>query len=135
VISDANGVPLLVRTTPANVRDEKPCVTMVESMPAIKQPRGRPRKRPRELIGGRGYGFAWTVTAVALMGIVSLLCPRGSLHGSGLGKRRWVIERTMSWSGNFRRLKLCYERTARHFQAFHEVAASLVCAKKLALTG
>jgi transposase len=135
VISDADGVPLVVHTTPANVRDEKPCVQMVESMPAIKQPRGRPRKKPGALIGDRGYGFAWTIAATVLMRIASLLCPRGSPHGSGLGKRRWVIERTMSWLGNFRRLKLCYERTARHFQAFHELAACLVCAKKLALTG
>ena len=135
MISDAKGIPLLVHTTPANVRDDMPCVQMVESMPAIKQRRGRPRKKPRELIGDRGYGFAWIIAAIVLMRIVSLLCPRGSPHGSGLGKRRWVIERTMSWLGNFRRLKLCYERTAEHFQAFHELAACLVCAKKLALTG
>lgn len=135
MISDARGTPLLVHTTPANVRDEKPCVRMVKSMPAIKQPRGRPRKRPRALIGDRGYGFTWIIATIVLMGIASLLCRRGSPHGSGLGKRRWVIERTMSWLGNFRRLKLCYERTAAHFQAFHELAACLVCAKKLALTG
>ena len=108
---------------------------MVESMPAIKQPRGRPRKKPRALIGDRGYGFAHIIAAIVLMGIISLLCRRRSPHGSGLGKRRWVIERTMSWLGNFRRLKLCYERTARHFQAFHDLAACLVCAKKLALMG
>lgn len=138
MISDAGGIPLLVHTTAANVRDEVPCVQMVESMPAIKQPRGtrgRPRKKPKELIGDRGYGFTWIIAAIVLMRIVSLLCPRGSPHGSGLGTRRWVIERTMSWLSNFRRLKLCYERTAEHFQAFHELAASLVCAKKLALTG
>ena len=76
MISDAKGIPLLVHTTPANVRDEKPCVKMVESMPTIKQPRGRPRKRPRELIGDRGYGFAWIIAAIVLMRIVSLLCPR-----------------------------------------------------------
>jgi len=135
VIGDAKGVPLLMHTTPANVRDEMPCVQMVQSMPAIKQPRGRPRRKPRELIGDRGYGFPRIIAAIVLMRIVPLLCPRGSPHGSGLGTRRWVIERTMSWLGNFRRLKLCYERTAQHFQAFHELAASLVCAKKLALTG
>jgi transposase len=134
VISDAGGIPLLVHTTAANVRDDMPAVQMVESMPAIRQPRGRPRKKPKQLIGDRGYGFARIIAAIVLMRIASLLCPRGSPHGSGLGKRRWVIERTMSWLGNFRRLKLCYEKTARHFQAFHELAASLVCAKKLALT-
>jgi len=132
VIGDAQGTPLAVQTSPANVRDEVPAVAMVQSLPSIRQPRGRPRKKPKELIGDRGYGFPWIITAIVAMGIVSLLCPRGSEHGSGLGKRRYVIERTMSWLGNFRRLKLCYERTGEHFQAFHDLAASLVCANKLA---
>jgi len=135
VISDARGIPLLVHTTPANVRDDTPAVQMVKSMPAIKQPRGRPRKKPGALLGDRGYGFPWVIAAILLLRIVSLLAPRGSEHGSGLGKRRYVIERTMSWLGNFRRLKICYERTGKHFQAFNELAVCLVCAKKLALTG
>lgn len=112
-----------------------PTVEMVQSMPPVKQPRGRPRRRPGELIGDRGYGFPWIIKAIVALGIVSLLCPRGSPHGSGLGKRRYVIERTMSWFSNFRRLKLCYEKTAAHFQSFHELAACIVCAAKLVPTG
>lgn len=125
----------MIYTTPANVRDEVPTVQMVESMPTVKQPRGRPRSKPGELIGDRGYGFPWIIAAIVLMGIRSALCPRGSPHGSGLGKRRYVIERTLSWFSNFRRLKLCYEKTAAHFQAFHELAACIVCAGKLAPSG
>jgi hypothetical protein len=33
--------------------------------------------------------------------------------------------------GNFRRLKLCYERFGEHFQAFHELAACLICANRI----
>jgi len=135
VISDAQGIPLLVHTTPANIRDDIPAVEMVESMPPIKQPRGRPRRKPGELIGDRGYGFAWIIQAIVALGIVSLLCPRGSPHGSGLGKRRYVIERTLSWLGNFRRVKLCYEKTGVHFQAFHNLAAGIVCAGRLTPSG
>jgi transposase len=124
-----------VHTTPANIRDDIPAVEMVESMPPIKQPRGRPRRKPGELIGDRGYGFAWIIQAIVALGIVSLLCPRGSPHGSGLGKRRYVIERTLSWLGNFRRVKLCYEKTGVHFQAFHNLAAGIVCAGRLDPSG
>jgi hypothetical protein len=42
------------------------------------------------------------------MGITSMLAARGSEHGSGLGKVRYVIERTMIWFGHWRRLKMCY---------------------------
>jgi transposase len=124
-----------VHTTPANIRDDIPAVEMVESMPPIKQPRGRPRRKPGELIGDRGYGFAWIIQAIVALGIVSLLCPRGSPHGSGLGQRRYVIERTLSWFGNFRRVKLCYEKTGAHFQAFHDLAAGIVCAGRLDPSG
>ena len=124
-----------MHTTPANIRDDIPAVEMVESMPPIKQPRGRPRRKPGELIGDRGYGFAWIIQAIVALGIVSLLCPRGSPHGSGLGMRRYVIERTLSWLGNFRRVKLCYEKTGVHFQAFHNLAAGIVCAGRLTPSG
>jgi hypothetical protein len=52
-------------------------------------------------------------------------------HGSGLGKTRYVVERSLSWMSNFRRLKLCYERFGEHFQAFHELAACLICANRI----
>jgi transposase len=97
--------------------------------------RCRPRRKPGELIGDRGYGFAWIIQAIVALGIVSLLCPRGSPHGSGLGQRRYVIERTLSWFGNFRRVKLCYEKTGAHFQAFHDLAAGIVCAGRLDPSG
>ena len=66
--------------------------------------------------------------------IQSLLAPYGKArteHGSGLGKTRYVVERSLSWMGNFRRLKLCYEQFGEHFQAFHELAASLICANRI----
>jgi len=114
------------------VRDEQPLTAMLDALPAVKQPRGRPRRRPRSLIGDRGYGYAWIVAAVLMRRITSLLSRRGTPHGSGLGKRRYVIERTMAWFGHFRRLKLCYERDAQHFQAFHDLASCLICFNKLA---
>lgn len=131
MISDAKGLPLLVHTTAANVRDEKPAEEMVKALPAVKGPRGRPRKKPRELLGDRGYGFAWVIAAIVAMRIISRLCPRGSQHRSGLGSRRWVIERTMSWFGNYRRLKLCYEKNGTSWQAMHELAACHICGKRL----
>jgi hypothetical protein len=131
VISDAGGIPLLVCTTPANVRDEQPLLSMLDAMPAIRMPRGRPRRKPGWLVGDRGYGFAEIIAEVVQRRIGSLLAPRGSAHGSGLGTVRYVVERTLSWIGNYRRLKLCYERTGAHWQAFNELAACLICANRV----
>lgn len=124
-------MPLLVHTTPANVRDEKPVLEMLARLPAIQGPRGRPRRKPKALLGDRGYGFPWIIAGVVAMRIVSMLAPRGSEHGSGLGKRRYVVERTLAGLGHCRRLKLCYEKTGEHFQAFNELGVCLFCAKRL----
>lgn len=127
MITDANGVPLVIGTTPANVRDEQPAIELLQSIPPIQGPRGRPRRKPQAFMGDRGYGFPWVIAAVVAMHIISLLAPRGAEHGSGLGKQRYVVERTLSWFGNYRRLKFCYEKTGVHFQAFHDLAATLIC--------
>lgn len=131
MITDANGLPLLVHTTPANVRDDQPTLAMVARMPAIQGPRGRPRRKPTALCGDRGYGFPYLIAAIVTLGIVSMLSPRGAEHGGGLGTVRYVVERTLAWFGHARRLKLCYERTGVHFQAFHDLAACLICANRL----
>ncbi|MCH8006606.1 MAG: hypothetical protein IH888_10300 [Planctomycetes bacterium] len=93
--------------------------------------RGRPRRKPHALIGDRGYGFPWIISAIMAMGIEPLLCPRGSEHGSGLGRRGYVAERTLAWFGHCRQVTLCFEKCSEHFQAFHDLAACLLCANKL----
>jgi transposase len=124
-------LPLLVHTTPANVRDDLPAVEMVKRLPSVQGPRGRPRRKPHSLLGDRGYGFPWIIAAILAMRITSLLSPRGSEHGSGLGKRRYVVEQTLAAFSQCRRIKLCYEREGMHFQAFHELAAILICFRRL----
>jgi hypothetical protein len=118
-------------TTPANVRDEQPLVPMLDELPPIRMPSGQRRYLPGAAAGDRAYGFPWIIKEVVERGIESLLAPRGSPHGSGLGKVRYVIERTMSWMTGFRRIELCYERTGAHWQAMNELACCVICARRL----
>jgi transposase len=133
VLTDAEGVPLVVTTTPANTRDDQVALPLLLDMPSIAGPKGRPRTKPKVLQGDAGYGSEDLRTLVRWLGIRPLLASLGNKHrhGSGLGKTRYVVERTLSWFGNFRRLKLCYERRGTHFQGFHDLAASLSCARRL----
>jgi transposase len=133
VLTDAKGLPLVVKTTPANRRDDQVALPLLIDMPPIAGPRGRPRTKPKILQGDAGYGCAALRAIVHWLGIKPLLAPLGKNvpHGSGIGKTRYVVERTLSWFGNFRRLKLCYEKTGSHFQAFHELAAAIICANRL----
>lgn len=48
-----------------------------------------------------------------------------------LGRRRRVIERTLSWLTGYRRLNHRYERDPRNYLAFLGLAAALCCYKRL----
>jgi transposase len=126
---------LIVRTTPANVPDGKMAVPLLDAMPPLYGRRGRPQKRPKELIGDAAYGSLANCVRCALRNVVPVLAAPRRPHGSGLGRVRYVVERTLAWFGSYRRLKLCYERWPEHFQSFHELAAALICANKLKLAG
>jgi len=129
LITDGQGMPLVVQIGPANRRDEQwlPCLLW---WLWIVLSYGR-RPRPAALQGDRGYGFAWTIVGVLAWGIRALLAERGSPHGSGLGRTRYVVERTHSWFVSFRRLIVCHERYAVHYQGMYQLAACIICARRL----
>ena len=134
VITDSEGLPVVIQTGPANERDDRRAFPMLDAIPKIPGPRGRPRIHPDSLQGDAGYGFPDLIREVRRRHIRPQLAPRGKdvIHGSGLGKTRYPVERTLSWFGNFRRIKFCYERLGEHFQAFHELAAAIINSRRLA---
>ena len=54
-----------------------------------------------------------------------------TVHGSGLGSKRWVVERTIAWLHQYRRLRVRYERRADIHEAFLQIAGCLICLKLL----
>jgi transposase len=54
-----------------------------------------------------------------------------SEHGSGLGSERWVVERTIAWLHQYRRLRIRYERRDDIHEAFLAIGCSLICLKLL----
>ena len=130
-MTDAGGIPLVVRTTPANVHDTTPAIELLDAIPPIQGRRGRPRRRPDVFQGDRAYGSAKNIAETRKRGVKPLLARPRTAHGSGLGRHRYVVERTLAWFGHCRRIKVCYEKMGEHFQAFYDLAASLICANKL----
>lgn len=134
MISDKHGIPLVIAVGPANQRDDQLVKPMLRQFPPLTNKDGKKRTKPKALQGDRGYGFPHIIKMLVRMVIVSLLAVRGSPHGSGLGKTRYVIERTMAWLGENRRLKICYERTGERFRGFHVLAACVICSNRLQQT-
>ena len=115
----------MVRTGPANRPDHERLREMVEALPVLPTVAGSPRK-VSEIVADAGYGIAAILAWVIALGYRCKIEPRGNagkVHGSGLGERRYVVERTHARFGNFRRLRVCYEKSGSRMQAFHELAA------------
>ena len=132
-MTDATGVPLVVQTTAANVPDQDQLPALLDALPAVTGSLGgRPRRKPDAIYGDRAYGTAAMIALVISMGILCMLAPRTrDAHGSGLGKYRYVVERTLACFSAFRRIRMCYERWGSHFQAFHDLAACCLVATRL----
>ena len=115
-----------MRLTAANVNDITPLIPLVDSIPPVSGQRGRPRQRPDELFGDRGYDSQRHREQLRERGICPRLARRGEPHGSGLGQYRWVVERSLSWLHQFRRLRVRYERTAAIHEAFLWIGCALI---------
>lgn len=68
---------------------------------------------------------------VASMWGVTTLVARPST-ATGLGRFRWVVERTFAWLHRFRRLLVRYERRAESHEAFLAIGCCLICWRRLA---
>ena len=92
---------------------------------------GRPRRRPDRLLADRGYDHDKYRRLVWRRGIKPVIARRHSEHGSGLGRERWVVERTLSWLHQYRRLRIRYERREDIHEAFLAIGCGLICFKAL----
>ena len=122
---------LSVKLTGANRNDSQEALALVDAIPPLRSGPSRPRFRPDCVLGDRGYDAAAIRRGLRLRHIVPLLAMRRTAHGSGLGRWRWVVERTFAWLNQFRRLRVRYDKRADIHEAFVTLACALICWKSL----
>lgn len=128
LIVDGQGTPLAIEHTGANVHDSEMGVALVDGIGPIKQPRGRPRKRPDEVLADRAYDAEQKIRkALRQRKTEPLIAKRNTKHGSGLGKFRYVVEAAFDWLFNQRRLRVRYEKRDDIHQAFLIIGCFLIC--------
>jgi transposase len=110
-------------------------IPLVDAIPSVRGRRGRPRRRPRSRYGDRAYHSRNSRGDLRRRCIQAKIAWPKSGHGSGLGKKRWVVERTIAWLHQYRRLRIRYERRDDIHEAFLAIGCSLICLKLLEAGG
>jgi transposase len=131
LLVDRHGVPLAIRTAGANASDHTQIIPIVLDFPKVKGKPGRPKELPDELYADRGFDSQATRWILAWLGIEPHIAKRKTPHGSGLGKVRWVVERTIAWLKGLRRLRIRYDRLAVMQDAWNILAACVICFRLL----
>lgn len=124
-------MPLAVSLSAANRNDISELIPLVDGVAPVRGKRGRPRRRPKKLLGDRAYYSKKHHRELRCRRITPKIAKPNSSHGSGLGRERWVVERSISWLHQQRRLRVRYERRADIHEALLQLGASLICFKQL----
>lgn len=122
---------MAVAVSGANVHDMNGLKPLVHAIPAVRSRRGPRRRRPAKLHADKGYDYDSLRHWLRHRNITPRIARIGLESSHKLGRYRWVIERTISWLVNYRRLAVRWEHTACNFAAFLTLAATLTCFKKI----
>ena len=117
--------------TGGNRNDITQLLTLLDRVPSVRGRVGRPRRRPDTLLADRGYDHDKYRRLVWKRGIKPLIARRQTEHGTGLGRHRWVVERTFAWLHNRRRLLVRTDRQHETHEALLALACCLICWRRL----
>jgi transposase len=140
VVVDGGGVPLGVRlysASPSEVRLAEETLATIRV--GRRHRRGRPRQKPARVIADKGYDSDALRERLRRRGMVLIAPHRSNRHrtppqdGRVLRryKKRWIVERSIAWLGNFRRLVVRYDRSLTIYQAFVHIACLMIVLRRV----
>src|SRR5215207_4035621 len=88
--------------------------------------------RIRTVFADKGYDAEHHRELCRVFGVQPQIYQRGQPTGSGLGQRRWPVERSNAWVLENKRLALRYDRLGFIIQSLLQSACILLVAKRLA---
>lgn len=117
--------------TAANVNDGTMLLPLVDAIPPVRGRVGAPKRKPDSVTADKAYHSHDRAMALWIRNIEPVLPRRGADEDTSLGRVRWVVERTISWLHQFRRLRIRHERRADIHQAFLTLGCILICYRTL----
>ncbi|WP_078942701.1 transposase [Streptomyces viridochromogenes] len=131
VLSEAQGVPLVVGTSGADTNDSLALKPLVTGIPAVRSRRGPRRKHPAKLRADKAYHSADILSWLRERDIVARIARPGIESSERFGRHRWEIERSPGCSATAASPSGTNEKAATP-RAFLGLAAALTCYKKRA---
>jgi len=140
VVVDGRGLPLgnyLHSASPAEVKLAE--TTLATIRVGRSHHAGRPRQKPVRVIADKAYDSDPLRKRLQKRGI-ELICPHkrnrvrpATQDGRALRRyrRRWIVERTNAWLGNFRRLVVRYDRSLTIYGAFFHIACFMIVLRRV----
>lgn len=125
VAVDGDGVPVACAATAANINDTLVFERLFLAAFAVMA-------RIRTVFADKGYDAEHHRDLCRQFGSEPSIHKRGQPRGSGLGKRRWPVERSNAWGLENRRLALRYDRLGFVIQSLLHAACIFLVAKRLA---
>ncbi len=125
VAVDGDGVPVACAVTAANVNDTLAFERLFLAAFAVMA-------RIRTVFADKGYDAERHRDLCRSFGAMPRIHRRGRPRGSGLGKRRWPVERSIAWVLENRRLALRYDRLGFVIQSLLQAACIFLVAGRLA---
>lgn len=122
-----DGLPVACAATGANVPDTALFERLFRAALRVMG-----RGRLRTALADRGYDAEHHRALCRDHGVRPRIGKRKTKHGSGLGKRRWPVERTNAWLLENRRLALRYDRLNFVITSLLQAACLLMVAPRLA---
>jgi transposase len=122
---DGHGTPVACLATAANVNDTLVFERLFLAAFAVMV-------RIRTAFADKGYDAEQHRTLCRAFGVEPFIHKRGLASGSGLGKQRWPVERSLSWLLENKRLGLRYDRRGFIIQSLLQTGCIFLVAAKLA---
>jgi transposase len=137
VLTDGRGIPLAVAIGGANAHDQTLVRETLGGIP-VRRPRSTKHKR-QHLCADKGYDADAVRTTAKRRGYIYHIPRKNDTtpqkkHRQGKA-RRWVVERTHSWTNRARRLLVRWEKKVENYLGFLHLQFAIVALRTARVVG
>ncbi len=113
----------------ANINDHLVLPELLDRVRPLRGRPGRPREKFTTLIADKGYDYPRVHAELEQRRITGYIPRRGTRDKVTAG--RWIVEQTLALLHQYRRLAIRWERRTDIRQGFLDLAAALICWRRL----